>query len=275
MNVVRSEAELRSALVAARNIHDRVGFVPTMGALHEGHLSLMRVARSVSDFVVLSVFVNPLQFGPEEDLAAYPRDEQRDMELARGEGVDLVFLPTVAEMYPAGRETSVTVGSLGSMLEGADRPGHFDGVATVVAKLFNLVQPDVAVFGQKDAQQVAVIHQLVRDLSFDIEIVVAPTVREPDGLALSSRNSYLSADERRPATALYEALRAGAGVLDEDTALAEKTMWEVLADRGLEPSYARAVDPTTFGPPTPGNPVLLVVAARLGTTRLIDNLLVG
>src|SRR5688572_11951303 len=186
MNVVTSEVELRAELAAARAMHERVGFVPTMGALHEGHLSLVRAARSAADFVVLSVFVNPLQFGPGEDLAAYPRDEQRDMQLAQSEGVDLVFLPTVAEMYPPGRETLVHVGSLGTILEGADRPGHFDGVATVVAKLFNLVQPDVAVFGQKDAQQVAVIHQLARDLSFGIEIVVAPTVREPDGLALSS-----------------------------------------------------------------------------------------
>ena len=272
MKVVTSGTELRAELKAARAVHERVGFVPTMGALHEGHLSLVRAARSAADFVVMSVFVNPLQFGPGEDLAAYPRDEQRDMHLAQSEGVDLVFLPTVAEMYPPGRETLVNVGALGTILEGADRPGHFDGVATVVAKLFNLVQPDVAVFGQKDAQQLAVVHQLVRDLSFGIEIVVAPTVREPDGLALSSRNAYLSADERRKATALYDALRAGADALGEDPALAEKTMWEALVEQGLEPSYARVVDPTTFGPPTPNGRALLVIAARVGTTRLIDNL---
>lgn len=274
MIVVRSATELRDALDVVRGRDARVAFVPTMGALHDGHLSLVRAAGVAGDFVVLSIFVNPLQFGPGEDLAAYPRDEQRDLQLGAGEGVDLVFLPSVAEMYPPGRETSVHVGRLGTILEGADRPGHFDGVATVVAKLFNLVQPDVAVFGQKDAQQVAVIHQLVRDLSFDIEIEVAPTIREPDGLALSSRNAYLSTEQRAKAGAIYRALHAGAEIVHEDAERAEKKMWEVLLEDGLEPSYAQAVDPVTFGPATPGHPVLLVIAAHLGTTRLIDNLLV-
>ena len=275
MKIARSRAELYETLRSARGEGLRIGFVPTMGALHEGHLSLVEAARGVADVVVLSVFVNPLQFGPSEDLASYPRDEDRDLELAQGAGVGVVFLPSIGEMYPEGRSTTVSVGELGIVLEGADRPGHFDGVATVVAKLFNLVSPDVAVFGQKDAQQVAVIKKMVKDLSYAIEIVVAPTVREPDGLALSSRNAYLSADDRPRATALYRALLAGANTIaEEGFEAAEKNMWELLVAEGLEPSYARVVDPETFGQPANGSHVLLVIAARLGDTRLIDNMLI-
>lgn len=275
MNVVTTIAGVRQAVAEARERGETISFVPTMGALHEGHLSLVDAARRVGGYVVMSIFVNPLQFGPNEDLAAYPRDEDRDLKLAEGAGVDIVFLPTVSEMYPEGRSTTVSVGELGTVLEGVDRPGHFDGVATVVAKLFNLVRPDLAVFGQKDAQQVAVIKKMVKDLSYAIEIVVAPTVREPDGLALSSRNAYLSADDRPRASALYRALLAGANTIaEEGFEAAEKNMWELLVAEGLEPSYARVVDPETFGPPANGSHVLLVIAARLGDTRLIDNMLI-
>ena len=275
MRVVRTAAGLRAEL-AERAAGKRIGFVPTMGALHDGHLSLVAAIEDECDVIVMSIFVNPLQFGPKEDLTSYPRNDKKDLTLADGAGVDVVFLPTVEEMYREGRETSVTVGRLGSTLEGADRPGHFDGVATVVAKLFNIVLPDVAVFGQKDAQQVAVIHQLVRDLSFDVAIKVAPTVRQGDGLALSSRNAYLSPDERSRATVIHRALQLGARTLGEEgKEAAEKNMWELLLSEGLEPSYARAVDPDTFGPPAEGGDVLLVIAAHLGGTRLIDNMLVG
>ena len=273
MKTARTAAQLRAEL--ASHAGNKVGFVPTMGSLHEGHLSLVAAAVGSCEVVVASIFVNPLQFGPREDFAAYPRDEGRDLELASEAGVDIVFLPSVDEMYPPGRTTTVSVGPIGDVFEGADRPGHFDGVATVVTKLFNLVRPEVAFFGQKDAQQVAVIKQLVRDLSFDIELATCPTVREQDGLALSSRNAFLSADQRPRASAIHRALLAGAGsVSEKDFDATEKKMWELLVAEGLEPSYAAVVDPDTFGPPGPHGPVLLVVAARLGKTRLIDNLLV-
>ena len=276
MNVARSRDELGASVGSARAESSRIGFVPTMGALHEGHLSLVRAARKAVDVVVLSIFVNPLQFGPSEDLASYPRDEARDLHLAEQAGVDVVFLPSVHEMYPEGRSTTVSVGRLGTILEGSDRPGHFDGVATVVAKLFNLVQPDVAFFGQKDVQQVAVIKKMVTDLSYAVEIGVEPTVRERDGLALSSRNAYLSPEERQKATAVYRALLKGAETLaEEGFEAAEKNMWELLVAEGLEPSYARVVDPDTFDVPGAGPEVLLVIAARLGNTRLIDNMFVA
>ena len=252
----------------------RVGFVPTMGALHEGHLSLIRAARAHCDRVVVSIFVNPTQFGPHEDFNRYPRPEARDLELGEEAGADVCFLPPVEEMYPAGASTTVSVGELGTILEGADRPGHFDGVCTVVAKLFNIVSPHAAYFGQKDAQQVAVIKKMVRDLVMDVEVVVGLTVREPDGLALSSRNAYLSREDRARATALHDALRAGVAATERDGIdVAEKVMWETMLERGVEPSYARAVHPDTFLEPAPGDPILLVVAARVGSTRLIDNML--
>ncbi len=275
MRVARTVAEVRAFYRNERARGTRVGFVPTMGALHEGHLSLIRRARDAAEIVVLSVFVNPLQFGPSEDFDAYPRDEARDLALAESEDVNLVFAPGVDQMYPDGAVTTVHVdGPLGTTLEGAARPGHFDGVATVVAKLFNATDPDVAVFGQKDAQQVAVVRRMVRDLAFRAEIVVGPTVREPDGLALSSRNAYLGGRERDAATALYRALGAGekAWGAGGHTAAVER-MRAVLDDaEGVDPDYAAAVDPYTFGPPVDGAPLLLLVAARVGGTRLIDNL---
>ncbi|HWC13029.1 MAG TPA: pantoate--beta-alanine ligase [Actinomycetota bacterium] len=275
MNTVRTAAELRDALSDARRDARSIGFVPTMGALHAGHRSLLRHARAATDVVVLSVFVNPLQFGPREDFDAYPRTEKDDLSIAGAEGVDVVFLPSRDEMYPPGAQTSLSPGELAEVLEGRDRPGHFAGVATVVAKLFNLVQPDVAFFGQKDAQQVAVVRRLVRDLSYPIEIVVCPTVRDAGGLAVSSRNAYLSAEERTQATAIYRALELGRDELARwDAEAVEKLMWELLVDEGLQPSYAKVVDPDTFGPPSRDGPVLLAVAASIGDTRLIDNMLV-
>ena len=278
MRIARTVAELRAFY---RNERDRgtiVGFVPTMGALHEGHLSLIRKARESADLVVASVFVNPLQFGPSEDYGSYPRDEARDLGLLESEDVNLVFLPPVEQMYPEGAVTTVHVdGPLTSSLEGAARPGHFDGVATVVVKLFNVVEPDFAVFGQKDAQQVAVIRRVVLDLGYRTEIVVAPTVREEDGLASSSRNAYLGEEERSAAIALYTALSAGEEALvagGPDPAV--ERMREVLdGAHGVEPDYAAAVDPYTFEAPRAGGPLLLAVAARVGRTRLIDNLLLN
>ena len=274
MKIVRDVASLGEALAAERD-SARVGFVPTMGALHAGHVSLLRRAREECSRVVVSIYVNPLQFGPNEDLSRYPRPESDDLRACEAAGVDVAFLPTDSEMYPSGRTTTVRVGEIGDVLEGASRPGHFDGVATVVARLFNLVAPDVAYFGQKDAQQVAVVKRMVRDLGWPVRVEVGTTVREADGLALSSRNVYLSKDERRDAIALWEALERGRDVLLEvgDADLAEKAMWEALVSReGVAPDYARAVDPDSFGPPR--DTVLLVVAARVGNTRLIDNLLV-
>jgi pantoate--beta-alanine ligase len=276
MRVARTVAEVRAFYRNERPRGTTVAFVPTMGALHEGHLSLVRRAHEAADLVVVSIFVNPLQFGPAEDFEAYPRDEGRDVALVEAEGVNLVFLPAVEQMYPAGAVTTVHVdGPLASTLEGAARPGHFDGVATVVSKLLNVVDPDVAVFGQKDAQQVAVVRRMVRDLSYRTEIVVGATVREDDGLAASSRNAYLSGDEREHATALYRALAAGEEVCRSDgPAAAEAEMTAILdAADGVERDYAAAVDPYSFEPPADGGLVLLAVAARVGRTRLIDNVL--
>jgi pantoate--beta-alanine ligase len=276
MKVARTVAELRSMVGAQRSHGKTIGFVPTMGALHEGHLSLVRAARAGCDVVVLSIFVNPLQFGPREDLAAYPRPEKTDLRLAEDEGVDIAFLPSVDEMYGQERVISVEVGAIGDILEGAERPGHFAGVATVVAKLFNIVEPDVSYFGQKDAQQVAVVRLLLRDLSFRTRLEVVPTVREPDGLALSSRNAYLNPDERRLAPALYAALQAGQGAwaAGERASVAEQEMLSTLtATPGVSPGYAKVVDPGTFGPPDMTGDVLLVIAAKIGKTRLIDNIL--
>ena len=253
-----------------------LGFVPTMGFLHDGHLSLMHRAREENERVAVSIFVNPLQFGPSEDLEAYPRDEARDLDLCERAGVDVVFAPSVEEMYPEGRATSVTVEGITDSLEGAARPGHFDGVATVVAKLFNIVRPDRAYFGQKDAQQVAVIRRMIADLSCGIELVVCPTIRETDGLAMSSRNSYLDGDERQRAVALFNALREGQAELEatKEPSAAEERMWLALsATDGIVPEYAAAVDPDDFGP-VRGPRVLLAVAARVGPARLIDNMLV-
>ena len=276
MKLVRTVAELCDALAPERASGRTVGFVPTMGALHAGHVSLVRAARAATDVVVVSIFVNPLQFGAGEDYDSYPRDEGGDLERLDSDGVDVVFLPSVDEMYPPGRATTIDVGELGDLLEGASRPGHFSEVATVVTKLFNVVQPHAAFFGRKDAQQLAVIRRVVTDLSIPVDVRACPTVREADGLALSSRNLRLGPEERSRATALFAALRSGARVLAEERSVpaAEKTMTEVMRAAGVEPDYAAVVDPATFRAYSASVPALLLVAARVGAVRLIDNYLV-
>ncbi|MEV4115945.1 pantoate--beta-alanine ligase [Nonomuraea sp. NPDC049695] len=262
----------RDDLVKARR-GGEVALVPTMGALHEGHRSLIRQARARADQVVVSIFVNPLQFGPSEDFSRYPRTFDSDLAVCRAEGVDVVFHPDVEVMYASDRQVSVSAGHMGTIVEGAYRPGHFDGVLTVVLKLFNLVQPDLAVFGQKDAQQLALIRRMVADLDLPIEILGAPTVREPDGLALSSRNRYLSDDDRQVALALSRALRAGAAELTP--ARIRAAAQEVLDAAGhrLEVDYLALVDPATFADVDEAyrGTAVLAVAAKVGTTRLIDN----
>jgi pantoate--beta-alanine ligase len=284
MRVASSKTELREALEPARRRERTIGLVPTMGSLHEGHLSLLRAARHRCDVVVMSLFVNPAQFGRGEDLESYPRDEARDNELAEQEGVDLIYAPPVEEVYPEGFATSVEVGGgLTEVLCGApDRrgAGHFRGVTTVVAKLLNSVAPDVAFFGQKDAQQAIVIRRMVRDLDFPVQIEVLPTVREPDGLAMSSRNAYLNPEDRRRSAALIRALRAA-----EAVAASGETRPQVALDAakaelersGIEPEYLEARDAEGLAPAESlnGRPVLVAVAARVGPARLIDNLVIG
>ncbi|MFG1875699.1 pantoate--beta-alanine ligase [Sphaerisporangium sp. NPDC049003] len=253
-----------------------LALVPTMGALHEGHRSLIRLAREYADHVAVSIFVNPLQFGPNEDFSRYPRTFDADLRVCAAEGVSLVFAPSAEEMYLPDRQVGVSTGQMGTVAEGAFRPGHFDGVLTVVLKLFNLVQPDAAVFGQKDAQQLAMIRRMVADLNLPITIAGAPTVREPDGLALSSRNRYLSAAERVTALALSAALREGAGqTRPEDILHAAHAVLDKAADADppLVLDYLSLVDPATFTPVADGHrgEAVLAVAARVGTTRLIDN----
>lgn len=261
-----------------------VGLVPTMGYLHEGHLSLVRRAREECASVVVSIFVNPLQFGPAEDLDRYPRDEERDLALAREAGVDAVFSPAPEEMYPEGFTTQVRVLGLEDVLEGASRPGHFAGVATVLAKLLNLVGPDRMYMGQKDAQQAVVVRRMMRDLGFPASLVVCPTVREPDGLALSSRNVYLSGEEREAAAAIPRALHAAAGEAQEavgepPAALAERLREraedELAREKRLEIEYVSAAAADGLGEVTDGTrEILLSCAARAGGTRLIDNVVV-
>jgi pantoate--beta-alanine ligase len=275
---VESSAELRAATDAARSDGAGVGFVPTMGALHAGHRALLARARAENQFVVASVFVNPLQFGPAEDLAAYPRDRDADLAVLAAEGVDLAFLPPDGEMWPDPPDVRLAVGGLAERLEGLVRPGHLDGVATVVAKLLHLVGPSRAYFGQKDAQQLAVVRRMVADLAFPNEIVACPTVREPDGLAVSSRNAYLSPDERRRATALYRALSAGRAAFEaggRDPAAVEAAARDLLEDApGVAPDYVALVDPVTFEPVKQTEPgQVLATAARVGRTRLIDNVI--
>lgn len=279
MSVVRTAAELRAAVAAARAQGLTVGFVPTMGALHEGHLSLIGRARAQDGLVVTSVFVNPTQFDDPADLAAYPRDPERDAALAAQAGTDVVFVPEVAELYPEGDATRVTVrGPLTETLEGAHRGvGHFDGVTTVVARLLNLVAPDRAYFGAKDAQQVLVVRRMVDDLRLPVEIVTCPTIRDADGLALSSRNARLSPAERERALALSRALRACADGIEAGTvtggAAAAAAGLAALRDGGCDPEYFAAVDPRTLTPQGElAGEVLLVCAARVGDVRLIDNL---
>ncbi len=276
MRTVRTVSELRAELAEPRRAGGTIGLVPTMGALHEGHLSLLRRARIDCDVVVMSLFVNPSQFNDAADLSAYPRDEARDQALAAELDVDYVFAPPVEEVYPDGFATAVSVGVLTDRLEGAHRGrAHFDGVTTVVTKLFNMVGPDVAYFGQKDAQQAAVIRHLVRDLNVPVRIAVCPTIREPDGLAMSSRNVHLSPADRRRAVALHRGLLAAerrlADGAREPVALVAAAHAE-LAAAGVEPDYLELVDAETFEPATAlRGDALLLVAARIGTTRLIDN----
>jgi pantoate--beta-alanine ligase len=280
VTVFRSKEELRSTLSEARRSGGSIGLVPTMGFLHEGHLSLLRAARTECDVVVMSLFVNPFQFGPGEDLDRYPRDEEHDLRLAAEAGVDFVYAPPVEEVYPGGFSTHVEVEGLTEVLCGdPTRRGsdHFRGVTTVVAKLFNSVQPDVAYFGQKDAQQAAVVRRMARDLDFPVRIEVLPTVREADGLAMSSRNAYLGPEDRERAAALSRALRAA-----EKTARAESLQAGLdaahreLNAAGIEPEYLEARDADELSPMVElnGRPVLIAVAARIGGARLIDNVLI-
>jgi pantoate--beta-alanine ligase len=277
MIVARTVEEVRRAVREARMHGATIGFAPTMGFLHEGHLSLIETTRAAgATFVVVSIFVNPKQFGPNEDFARYPRDEERDRERLAQAGVDLLFLPPVEVMYPVGSTTAVVVSGVARPLEGERRPGHFDGVATVVAKLFNIVLPDLAAFGRKDAQQCAVIERMVRDLDIPVRLVFGETVREHDALAMSSRNSYLSGAERARAPALHRALRAGEEAITHgihEVAGIEKLMHRVVAEEGgIDVDYLVVVDPLTFEPPADfDREVLLAGAVRIGRTRLIDN----
>jgi pantoate--beta-alanine ligase len=275
MRFVETVADVR----ALRPRYGALGFVPTMGYLHEGHLGLIRRAKAACGAAAVSIFVNPIQFAPTDDLDRYPRDLPRDLERAEAAGADFVFAPSVAELYPAGFSTSVDVG-LTHGAENAARPGHFAGVATVVAKLFNIVQPALAVFGQKDAEQCAVIRKLVRDLDLPVEIDIAPTAREADGLAMSSRNAYLNAEERAIAPTLWTALTAAQLAYDSgarDPDVLRGAVLAVLADAPrLVLDYVNAADPDTLEPLTaPSDKVLLSLAAKLGSTRLIDNLVLG
>ena len=277
MHTISSSAEITAISKEARRAGKRVGFVPTMGALHQGHMSLVRAARAQSDLVIVSIFVNPTQFGPKEDFAKYPRTLEQDRALLASDKVDYVFAPSVEEIYPKDSSTWVAVEGISERLDGRSRPGHFRGVSTVVSKLFNIVQPDLAFFGQKDAAQVAIIHKMVRDLDFDVRIVVCPTVREADGLAMSSRNAYLNPQQRKQATVLYrslmrvqmlvdrgetnssELLAAGKSVIAEESAV-RLDYFEIVGRDTLEP-----LADVREG-------ALIAVAAHVGETRLIDNI---
>jgi pantoate--beta-alanine ligase len=272
--------EVRAQVAEARRkTGGPVGLVPTMGSFHEGHLSLMREARADCRFVAVSIFVNPAQFGPAEDLDKYPRDLEGDLRLAADAGADLVFAPDAGEIYPEGFDTYVEPGAAAEGMCGRSRPGHFRGVATIVAKLFNIFQPDIAYFGQKDAQQAAVVRRLVADLDFALEIRVCPIVREADGLAMSSRNAHLSGEERGQATALYDALvlaRDASAAGETDAAKIRRRMRRMMGQYYLvEFEYARIVDPDTMQPVARlDRPALAAVAATVGKTRLIDNMLI-
>lgn len=278
MNICRTIHQIRELSRAFRGKGKRLGLVPTMGALHEGHLSLVRAAKSQCDVVVVSIFVNPTQFGPNEDFAKYPRTFDHDCELLEKEGVNLVFAPSVAEMYPAGAVTYVTVEGISDKLCGRSRPGHFRGVTTVVSKLFHIVEPNLAFFGQKDAAQVAIIQRMARDLNMPVEVVVCPIVREPDGLAMSSRNAYLTPEQRKSALVLFKALRCVEQIFDQgerNPARVTEAGKKVIAE---EPSvrldYFEIVNPETLEHlDTPLSRSLVAVAAFVGTTRLIDNIL--
>jgi pantoate--beta-alanine ligase len=281
MIVIERIAELREAVKAWRREGRRVGLVPTMGSLHDGHMSLLTTARQHADRVITSVFVNPLQFGPGEDFERYPRTPEDDQQMLEEAGCDMLFMPAVREIYPDGGRsaTRVTVESLSDILCGRVRPGHFDGVATVVAKLFGIVQPDVAVFGEKDYQQLAIIRRMVADLDIPVQIIGAPTVRAPDGLAMSSRNRYLAPAERAVAPHIHATLRAAAQrIQDGERDFARLSAWgmEQLAAAGMAPDYFEVRDAATLGEPDAAAGELVVLtAARLGKARLIDNLRVS
>jgi pantoate--beta-alanine ligase len=277
MRIVATIAEFRKL---RSKLDGPVGFVPTMGYLHEGHLSLVRQAKTENPSVVASIFVNPTQFGPKEDFARYPRDPERDLALLEKEGTDIVFMPEAEEMYPPGFNSWVEVGGLTEKLEGAARPGHFRGVATVVAKLFNIVRPDRAYFGQKDAQQLLVIKKMVKDLDMGLEIIAAPTVREPDGLAMSSRNTYLSAEERKQATVLYQSLQLAQRLYaggEKDAGAIKAQMTALIGQQPLaDIEYISIADSATLDELDKVKPPALVsMAVRFGKTRLIDNVVVG
>src|SRR5258708_14810601 len=278
MQVTQTIDPTRAAIAAARAHGATIGFVPTMGFLHEGHLTLVDEARAAgATYVVVSIFVNPKQFGLNDDFARYPRDEERDAALLDARGVDLLFLPPVDVMYPRGSQSIVSAGGVARQLEGERRPGHFDGVATVVLKLFNIVQPDLAIFGRKDAQQCAVIERMVRDLDVPVRLVFGETVREQDGLAKSSRNSYLSAEERALAPVLHRALRAGEEAVTHgvhDVAGVEHLMRKMAEEsKGVEVAYLALVDPETFLSPVDFRRALILAGAvKIGRTRLIDNI---
>jgi pantoate--beta-alanine ligase len=279
MRILLTIAELRAARaeLLQRDPTATVGLVPTMGALHDGHLALVRAAKERCRFVVVSIFVNPLQFGPTEDFSRYPRTFDQDCKLLLEAGVDLVFAPAAEEMAPAHATSFIEVGGIGDRLDGRSRPGHFRGVSTIVGKLFHIVAPHAAFFGQKDAAQVAVLRAMVRDLNFDLELVVCPTVREPDGLALSSRNRYLSPEERHHALALSRTLQTVGAMSFQETdarVLQEVLRSFLMAAEGLRLDYAEVVDPQTLEPITStSRGALVAVAAWVGTTRLIDNIL--
>jgi pantoate--beta-alanine ligase len=274
MTIIETISELRDCIASLRRQGKRIGFVPTMGYLHRGHLALVERARTESDIVVVSIFVNPTQFAPNEDLSTYPRDPDGDSRKLEEAGCHILFLPKKQELYPDGFSTYVAVEGIASRYEGAFRPTHFRGVSTIVAKLFNIVDPDVALFGQKDAQQVAVIRQMVRDLNFDVRLVIIDTVREPDGLAMSSRNVYLSADDRAHALSISRALTAArdaiasGGSIPEATAAMRRTLSPV-----IQLDYADIINEESFEPATNGDTALLgIIAGRVGKTRLIDNM---
>ncbi|MWV44682.1 pantoate--beta-alanine ligase [Paenibacillus sp. HJL G12] len=285
MKAVRTIAELRDSIEELKSSSNKrtVGLVPTMGYLHQGHASLIRAAKDQSDIVVVSIFVNPIQFGPGEDFETYPRDEERDLDAAEGAGADLVFLPSVETMYPKPTKTKITVADVTSGLCGASRPGHFDGVTTVVSKLFNIVQPDYAFFGMKDAQQVAVIEQMVSDLNFNVKIMPCPIIREEDGLALSSRNVYLSPEERTQALVLSRSLRDAEEALEKDQIRTAAEARDLLVST-IQKSQLAVIDyveVAAFPDLSPldddaliselDEPVLLALAVKFGKTRLIDN----
>jgi len=280
MKTIEIIATMRAESERLRRSGKRIGLVPTMGYLHEGHLSLVRIAKSKSDVVVVSIFVNPMQFGPNEDFQRYPRDLARDEKLAGQAGADILFHPSTEEMYPEGYLTFVNVEKITEGLCGASRPGHFRGVATVCTKLFLAVKPHVAVFGRKDAQQVAVIKRMVRDLNMDLEIIAAPIVREPDGLAMSSRNAYLSPGERRDALCLHQSLRLAEALYQQGER--NPTAFETVMRRAIEEKknarieYIEIVHPDTLEPLDEiRDRALVALAVRIGGTRLIDNTVLG